>query len=564
MGAFVDLELQDLLGGSVSSVKRSAPVGSRVPVGAGTELAIAGDAYEGASFRNKELALWGPAIRSADQDIIPNKPLTDARTRDMLRNDAIVVNGANIHKDNIVGSLFMLNAKPSSIVLFGREDTKWEDEFQEEVETKFTLWAESPECWIDASRKQTLTGLTRLAVGILLARGEMLASVEWIRDWGGLRPFNTAIQFVDLDRLSTPPDQAGDLKVRGGVRMDQWGAPQGYYVRMSHPAEWRTAESYTWQYVPIRKPWGRVQMFHIFEAVREQQTRGMAQMVAALKEMRQTKNFREIVLQNAVVNATYAASIESELPTEAIFARLGGGEFNEKSFDTALNGYIGAWMNQVGSFVGGSKNLQIDGVKIPHLPPGSKLQLRPAGQGGPLGTEFEQSLLRYLAAVLDVSYEQLSKDYSKTNYSGFKGALNETGKAMASRKKAGADRFATGIYRLWFEEVFNAGGITSLPRRAPSLYEGQNMDAYTRCDWIGASSGQIDELKETQAAVLRINNGLSTLEKEAARLGLDWRQLLRQLAREREWKAYYDVLQNPTDTTNMVNASQGNKGVSGQ
>lgn len=554
MGRAYDRDLIELLGSPVSSDRPAPSVPRRVADGAGTDLAIAGDAYEGASQRSRELALWSPSLRSADQDIIGEKRIVDARTRDTLRNDAYVVGGANLHKDNIVGSLFMLNAKPSSQILFGKEDNTWEDEFQEEVETKFTLWAESPENWPDAARRTTLTGLTRLAVGVHTARGELLASVEWLRDKDALRPFNTAIQFVDLDRLSTPPNQMGDVNVRGGIRVNSFGAAQGYYIRMAHPSEWRTPESYTWRYVPARKPWGRLQMIHIFEQAREEQTRGIAEMVSALKEMRQTKNFRDIVLQNAVVNATYAASIESDLPTEAIFARLGGGDAD---LTKALNTYIGAWGSQIREFMGGAKNLQIDGVKIPHLPPGSKLQLRPAGQGGPLGTDFEQSLLRYIAASLGVSYEQLSRDYTKTNYSSARAAMTETWKSMQSRKKMVADRFATIIYRLWLEEALNAGMITSIPRNAPSWYEGQNADAYSRCDWIGASRGQIDEVKETQAAVLRINNGLSTIEEEAARLGKDWRALMRQLAREKEWKEFYKILENPTDTTNQMNAASG-------
>ncbi|MEW3617902.1 hypothetical protein QOZ13_29535, partial [Pseudomonas aeruginosa] len=51
--------------------------------------------------------------------------------------------------------------------------------------------------------------------------------------------------------------------------------------------------------------------------------------------------------------------------------------------------------------------------------------------------------------------------------------------------------------------------------------------------WIGAARGQIDELKETQAAVMKINSGLSTWEAELARLGQDWRRVFRQQARER-------------------------------
>ncbi len=58
---------------------------------------------------------------------------------------------------------------------------------------------------------------------------------------------------------------------------------------------------------------------------------------------------------------------------------------------------------------------------------------------------------------------------------------------------------------LWLEEAINKGEITSVRRNMPSFYEKQFKDAYTACDWVGASRGQVDELKETQAAILKIN-----------------------------------------------------------
>jgi hypothetical protein len=66
-----------------------------------------------------------------------------------------------------------------------------------------------------------------------------------------------------------------------------------------------------------------------------------------------------------------------------------------------------------------------------------------AGVNPTQGTNFEQSLLRYIAATLGVSYEQLSRDYTNTNYSSARAAMTETWKFMQARKKLIADRFAT-------------------------------------------------------------------------------------------------------------------------
>lgn len=546
------------------------------PLAPGGERAFG--AFEGADRTNHALALWQPSLGSADLDIIPDMQLGDARSRDMLNNDSYVLGGATLRKDNIVGSQYVLNAKPSSRVLFGKLDDAWEAEFQEEVEELFDLCAESPDNLFDASRMNTFTGLVRLAVGVHLAGGETLSTVEWVQDG---RPFTTAIQMIDKDRLATPTmapmGYAGPplatLNIRAGVELSPQNAPQAYWISTRHPNDFFSGfGSYpmfpTSKRVPIRKPWGRIQVIHILEQMRPAQTRGISAMVSALKEMHITRRFRDVTLQNAVVQAMYAAAITSDRPQAEAFQLLGGGQMNAETFQQMQTDYLVGYMNTINEFAGNAKNLQVDGVRIPWLPPGTKLDMVAPGKGGPLGMEFEQSLLRYIAATLNVSYEQLSRDYTNTNYSSARAAMAETWKAMSSLKKLIADRFATIVYRLWLEEQINNNRITTLPakRAQPLIYSGGvlglGFDALTRCDWIGASRGQIDELKETQAAVLRINNGLSTLEEEIARLGGDWRKKLRQRARElvlvKALEEANDItILNATDTTGMENAVEG-------
>lgn len=521
--------------------------------GRGRDSMLVGGAHEGASHTNRELALWKPSLRSGDADTLPDRDTVTARVRDLQRNDAYVQSGTQLHKDGIVGSVYMLNSKPNIRALGIKDDDgKWEADFAEEVETKFTLWAESPDCWVDASRHNTLTGLTRLAVGTALAGGEVLASLEWMRN-SMLRPYQTAVQMIESDRLSNPFGTIDQGGMRGGIERDRYGAPETYHIRNAHPSDISTVNdprnAYQWTAFPARMSWGRQRIIHIFEQTRIDQTRGISEMVAALKEMKTTKHFRDIMLQNAVVNATFAASIEAELPTQA-YEALGGGD------DDQLVEWAEQYLGAVHQYSGGSRSLTLDGVRIPHLFPGQKLQLRPAGKGGPLGTEFEASLLRYIAAILGVSYEELSRDYSQSNYSSMRAALNQTDRFMTARKRLFADRFATSIFRAWFEEAVNLGQIDAVKGK-PQFYDGMNKDAYTQCEWLGVGRDQIDELKETQASVLRLNNNLSTLEKELARIhGADWRAVLKQRKREKDMVEEMGLTPIDQDP-NMQNALTG-------
>lgn len=495
-----------------------------------------GGGLEGAERNSRETFAWNPAIISPDRQINPVKEMADARSLNSVQNDGFAMGAINTHRDSIVGNQFRLNAQPDVDVLGA--DEAWAEEFQSTVESRFNLLSESEECWFDAAGAQTFTGLVRLVTVGEILTGEALGTVEWLR--GSLRPFSTAIQLISPSRLSNPNDVPDDRYLRRGIKRDMYGRAIGYWIRASHPTDfYNDLETGRWIYVPARKPWGRRQVLHIHQPMRPDQSRGVSDMVAVLKNMNMTRKFRDITLQNAVVNATYAAAIESELPREVVFGALGAGQ-------PGFGEVLGSFMTSLQEYVGESGNIQIDGVKIPHLFPGTKLNLQPVGTPGGIGTNFEESLLRHTAAALGLSYEQFARDYSKTNYSSARASMAETEKHMSSRKRAVAERFASMVYSLWLEEEINAGNVP-LPagKSADLFYDPVMREALLNCTWIGASRGQIDEKKETESAIMRMENNLSTLELECARLGTDYRKVLRQRAREAKLIAEFGLETKP-------------------
>lgn len=482
-----------------------------------------GGAMEGAERTSRETFSWAPSIVSPDQRINRVKDMADARGHDMVQNDGYATGAINTHKDNIVGAEYRLNAQPDWVVL--GVDQEAAEAFQIQAESEFNLLADSPECYFDAEGTKTVTGMIRLAVGGFLTTGEVLATSEWKR--AAARPFSTAIQLVSPTRLSNPDGLPDDQFLSRGVYKDVFGEPVAYSIRATFPTDFFDPRVFQWKKIDARKPWGRRQVIHIIEPMQPGQTRGVADMVSVLKNMRMTKKFKDVVLQNAVVNASYAAAIESELPREVVMGSMGLGQ-------TGFGDVLGTYMNALAAYAGASQNIAVDGVKMPHLFPGTKLALKPMGTPGGVGTDFEESLLRHTASALGLSYEQFSRDYSKTNYSSARASMAETWKYMQSRKKAVADRMATMIYILWLEERINAGAFKMFSRQQAQsfFYDPLKRAALTKCSWIGASRGQIDEMKETQSAILRIKAGLSTFEMECARLGEDFRRIFLQRAKE--------------------------------
>lgn len=488
-----------------------------------------GGAYDGADRFGRELNSFRPRVLSADSSMSEiDKQLMDARGNSLLRNVGPIQGASFLYRDSIVGSHFRLNAQPVQSVL-GMDDL-WAEEFQQEVEAKFGLWAESDANWCDATRATNFTGLVRLGLCVAFAGGEYLGTAEWANDG---RPYHTCIQTVDCDRLSNPMGEPDTLRLRRGIERSRRGVPIAAHIREAHPSDAFNFEgAYRWRRVPFRKPWGRLQVIHLMEQSRADMTRGVAPMAAAIKETHMGRKFHEITLQNAIVNASYAAAIESELPSQMAFASIGAEDGGSQAMVEAQMAMLGA----IAEYARGGKNLQIDGVKIPHLYPGSKLKMMPAGTVGGVGQSFEDSLNRWISRTLGVSYEEYTNDYSHSNYSSSKAAANVTRRRMNAHKRVFADRLANAVYALWLEEAIHDGTIEAakplLAKNPNFFYEGLNKEAVCKASWIGASAGQVDELKETQAATLRIANGTSTEEIEAAKLGHDYRDIQKQRARE--------------------------------
>ena len=145
--------------------------------------------------------------------------------------------------------------------------------------------------------------------------------------------------------------------------------------------------------------------------------------------------------------------------------------------------------------------------------------------------------------------------------------MANTWKFMQSRKKIVADAMANAIFRLWLEEAINKNLLRTFPASAAGMLYTDGVlnlmfEALTQGDWTGAARGQIDELKETQAAVLRIKYGLSTHEDELSRLGKDWRKVYAQLEREAKEREARNIVLYEDNGTNAASgtAREGSDG----
>jgi lambda family phage portal protein len=123
-----------------------------------------------------------------------------------------------------------------------------------------------------------------------------------------------------------------------------------------------------------------------------------------------------------------------------------------------------------------------------------------------------------------VTYEQLTGDYSGSNYSSARAALIEFRRRIeAIQHHVLIRQFCRPVWQRWLATEALAGRID-----AAGLAE--DPDAFLAARWITPGWGWVDPVKEVQATVAAIDAGLMSRREAVAARGWDVAQLDREIA----------------------------------
>lgn len=471
--------------------------------------------HQGAAGDDLATYGWNPIAASADADLLPELGTLLARSRDLSRNNGLMAGGMQTLRDNIVGAVLKLSATPDYRLLGWTLDQA--HEWSNITEAKFRSWGETTEC--DAARSLNLLGLALQGLGGAMLNGDALALPLWLPRPGS--KWNTRIMLVESDRLSTPIGRESAANIRGGIEFDRFGAPTYYHILKQHPGDSlggllgviAGTAPMEWERVPAFTPWGRRRVIHLHDKERTGQSRGKPIVTSVMREFHMAGQYANNELQASVANSLVAAFLESDLSPDASAALFGDDPRAQ-------------WTQSVKQ---AQQIRKLKGAAVIPLPAGARLSSFTPGRPNPSFEAFMLATLRHIAAGLNIPYELLVKDFSKSNYSSARAALLEAWRYFIGRRRWLVDYWLRPIYELWLEEAVNAGEI-----EAPGFYE--NRYAYSRCKFIFGGKGWIDPVKEAQAAVLRMAAGLSTLERECAEQGDDYEEVLDQQSIEKAMK----------------------------
>jgi lambda family phage portal protein len=389
----------------------------------------------------------------------------------------------------------------------------------------------------DAERQLPFSGNMGLMAREFVGIGESVGILRWIERPGW--NFRTALHVVEPDRLSNPTGMPDSDRLRAGVEKDENNAPVAYHFRRRHPGDaynlggngfkWDRVER--WDRVGT---WDRPKVLHVYDKREPGQTRGVSKIVSILSKMRMLSRYSESEVRTAAINATIVGSLYTQLGAEYAADRLGND--GQSNIDWA------SFNNQRADFYN-DRNV-LDDARFLTLFPTDRLDLNTQPRQTAGYPAFQTAFLQAFAATLGISYEQLSMDWSNTNYSSARAALNEVWRGVSRLRQVLIWGAAGPTFAAFLEDALDADMI-EVPRGCADFYDAPS--AWLRCEWIGPGRGFIDPVKEAQASGMRQDGMISTLEREAAEQGGDWEMILEQLSAERAEMERLGLARGPTN-----------------
>lgn len=354
-------------------------------------------------------------------------------------------------------------------------------------------WAETTAC--DWYGKTNFYGLQEMAMRAIVEGGDMLIVRRWVMpDEDNELPIKLQLLEGDqLDHNRNFPNEMGAARL--GVQYDKEGRLIGYWLFDYHPGDdmlfGTKCES---QFVD------KADVVHAFEVLRIGQCRGLPFGVAAFMKLGDFSDYEDAQLVKQKIAACFSAFV------------LG-------SEDTATDP---------------AEDLE-PGI-IEHLSSGESIEFA----NPPSVSDYDpyaSRILQGIAAAYGITYEMLTMDYSKVNFtSGRMAKIDVTANFKSWQYNMIVPQICDPIWK-WFIKACLVTG---------------RLSTTVRADWTAPRVQQLDPVKETDAQVKRIKSGLSTVSETLREMGREPDEFFT------EYKQDIDRLAKLGITIDSINSADNN------
>ena len=421
--------------------------------------------YDSASMGRRGKEWRGVGSTSANTELIGAAVTLRNRSRDLGRNNPYAKRAFNNIANNLVGKGIMPGIKAAGPQSRFKNNASILKEAWRE-------WATSTSC--DVEGLKTFYSIQHLAMKAVVESGECFIILRPSKEAKGA-PLR--LQLLEGDYLDESRELPADVRNGGGyvmqgIEFNADGSRKGYWMWNNHPGESRTMRGLTSSFVPAKD------VIHVFLQERPGQIRGVPFLAPVMQRLKDFDEYEDAQLVRQKIAACFVAFIHD-------------GSDPTPGTPSKTNSY-------------GLERVE-PGI-IEHLDPGQQVTF-----GNPPPTEnyaeYSTSILRGVAAGVGITYEGLTGDFSKVNFSSARLGWIEYQRQL----EAWQTNMLIPIlcHRVW--DAFLA---------AMKVKTG-NATLSASVSWTAPRREMIDPDKETKGMVSRMNGYMAGWEDIAREMGQD-------------------------------------------
>ena len=442
-------------------------------------------------------------VVSADTDLFGDNVRLRARARKLALDNPFARKFLAMASQNIVGPAGVL--MQAKIKNEHGKETAETKRINLRIEQEWKRWCKAGRCTADG--RVSFLGVQHMVIKNCAREGENLTKSVLGFEFNDT---GFALQLLDNDQLDDSMMQAIDNgEIRMGVEVNQYRRPIAYHLFDSHPYD-QIRSSRTRKRIPASE------IVHTAVWERPAQTRGYTWLSAAILMLNQEERYEEAVTVAARASAAKFMVVQQQ----------GADGFDLDGDDDTDNGGHPAPDANV------AQRMSANTGEALVLDPGQTAQFIdprfPTNNHKP----FMQTTLRSIATALLVDYPTLANDLEGVNFSSIRAGMLDVRDSWRILQQWFIESFLEPVFAKWLKMAL----ITTLKdiTLTPAQME---MIAWKPRGW-----DWVDPLKDAQAIVLKLQNGLITYADALASLGLDFEETMTERAMEQAFLEALDIV----------------------
>lgn len=475
-----------------------------------------GHSEGGANLTKPTLKEWRPRHYSAKSDIDLNLRLLRDRASDLVTNSPLGAAAIQTELTGVVGAGLRVFPQPKykELGLSAEQAREW----SRRTKLEFELWANNLDA--DFQRRNNFYELQRVAFCSYLTDGDAFCIFK--RRFRKGQPYTLRLHIIEAQRVSNPltgnmgisPVEMiyGDNRIINGIEVDKSGRMVAVWVSSriwNEPLSLQ--DDLKWTRIKIfGRESGERNILHVCYDLRADMYRGAPFLSPVIETLKQVSRYSEAELVSAVIKSFFS-----------IFFIQPAGNFDLNEILPANAPVVDVREYKLGSGT------------ISALPRGVDVKAVENNNAQSTFDPFVTHFTRQIASALNLPQEILVKQF-QASYSASRAAMLQAQDEFRQRRLSFVNDFCQPIYENFLIEAVSTGRIN-----APGFFDDAlKRYCWSSADWRNEQTHSLDPVKEVNAAMLRIQAGLSTRAKETADLiGADFYENLEQLAIEQKLMA---------------------------